>query len=151
MVEGMEAERNHQPLHNALALGKVLLAIMEEAERTREGAAPRGEKALVRRIHEYVREHAIEGFTKNDLEAACGRSYKYAGAVFAAAKGMSIRSWQNELRIQYASRLLCESDRSVAAIAEDCGFNDPFTFSRAFRRITGYAPSEYRNLAEPRI
>lgn len=50
------------------------------------------------------------------------------------------------LRLQASYAALsdpCE-DRSVAAIGEACGFYDPSTFSRAFRREFGITPSDLR-------
>ena len=47
-------------------------------------------------------------------------------------------------RLEVASRLLRESDRSVADIAQECGFYDHSGFSRAFRAAMGVTPSEFR-------
>jgi AraC-like DNA-binding protein len=47
-------------------------------------------------------------------------------------------------RITLASRLLRESDQSVASIALTCGFYDHSAFTRAFRKLTGVAPSRAR-------
>ncbi len=48
-------------------------------------------------------------------------------------------------RIAAASRLLRETDRSVAEIALECGFYDHSAFSRAFRVMTSVTPSEFRS------
>jgi len=48
-------------------------------------------------------------------------------------------------RIAAASRMLCDSERSVAEIAHSCGFFDHSAFTRAFRSATGMSPSEYRS------
>ena len=47
-------------------------------------------------------------------------------------------------RLEVASRLLLESDRPVADIAQECGFYDHSAFSRAFRMAMGVTPSEFR-------
>ncbi|MCE9607075.1 MAG: helix-turn-helix domain-containing protein [Planctomycetia bacterium] len=47
-------------------------------------------------------------------------------------------------RIAAASRMLRDSDRSVAEIAHSCGFFDHSAFARAFRSATGMTPSEFR-------
>ncbi len=47
-------------------------------------------------------------------------------------------------RIANASRLLLETDQSIAEIAQACGFYDHSAFSRAFRLATGATPSEFR-------
>lgn len=45
---------------------------------------------------------------------------------------------------KYASRMLKDSDINVTDIAHQLGYNDMSHFCRAFRRITGVTPSEYR-------
>ena len=47
-------------------------------------------------------------------------------------------------RVTLASRLLRETDKSVASIAQACGFYDHSAFTRAFRKLTGTTPTELR-------
>jgi len=47
-------------------------------------------------------------------------------------------------RIAAASRLLRETERSVAEIALDCGFYDHSAFTRAFRAVTSVTPTQFR-------
>jgi PAS domain S-box-containing protein len=47
-------------------------------------------------------------------------------------------------RLAAASRLLLETERSVADIALACGFYDHSAFTRAFRSATGGTPTEFR-------
>ncbi len=48
-------------------------------------------------------------------------------------------------RIATASRLLRETDKSVAEIAQAAGFSDQSAFTRTFRSATGVTPSAYRS------
>lgn len=47
-------------------------------------------------------------------------------------------------RLAAASRLLQETNRSIAEIALACGFCDHSAFTRSFRSATGVTPSEFR-------
>jgi len=49
-----------------------------------------------------------------------------------------------QTRLTAATRLLRESQDSVAGIAFRCGFYDHSAFSRAFQRAMGVTPSDYR-------
>jgi AraC-like DNA-binding protein len=51
-------------------------------------------------------------------------------------------------RITAGSRLLRETDSSIAEIALNCGFADHSAFTRAFRAVTGHSPSQYRRLKQ---
>lgn len=48
-------------------------------------------------------------------------------------------------RIAAASRLLRDTDRSVAEIALECGFSDHSAFTRAFRVVTSVTPTQFRH------
>jgi AraC-like DNA-binding protein len=39
---------------------------------------------------------------------------------------------------------LVESADSMKEIARQCGWGDPFHFSKDFKRLTGMTPTEYR-------
>ncbi len=47
-------------------------------------------------------------------------------------------------RITAASRLLQDTDRTIADIAQECGYFDQSAFTRAFRATTGLTPGELR-------
>ena len=49
-----------------------------------------------------------------------------------------------EVRFEAAARLLRETDASALEIALEVGYEDPAHFSRAFKRIAGISPREYR-------
>jgi PAS domain S-box-containing protein len=51
-------------------------------------------------------------------------------------------------RLAAASRLLLETERSVADIALACGFYDHSAFTRAFRTATGGTPTEFRTAGQ---
>jgi AraC family transcriptional regulator len=53
------------------------------------------------------------------------------------------------LRLARAATLLLRSNLSVAAVAHDCGFANPYHFSRRFHRVYGHPPGRYRR-ATPR-
>jgi AraC-like DNA-binding protein len=47
-------------------------------------------------------------------------------------------------RIQLGTRLLRESNRNVATIALDVGYESEAAFSRAFKRMVGMPPAAWR-------
>jgi AraC-like DNA-binding protein len=58
--------------------------------------------------------------------------------------GLTPSQFITKSRIAAASRMLRDSDRSVAEIAHACGFSDHSAFTRAFRSASGMTPSEFR-------
>lgn len=53
------------------------------------------------------------------------------------------------LRMREASRLLVETQLSIAEIARAVKFSDPLYFSRRFRKETGLSATEYRRVHRP--
>lgn len=49
------------------------------------------------------------------------------------------------MRMQRAMALLVNESYSIAAIARNIGYENPFAFSTAFKRFAGVSPSIYRN------
>lgn len=49
-----------------------------------------------------------------------------------------------KVRLEAALQRLRESDKSIAAIASECGYSDQSAFSRRFHRTVGMSPSDYR-------
>jgi AraC-like DNA-binding protein len=47
-------------------------------------------------------------------------------------------------RMQLASKLLLQSNATVASIAGDTGYDSEAAFSRAFKRIVGASPAVWR-------
>jgi AraC-like DNA-binding protein len=44
-----------------------------------------------------------------------------------------------------AAHLLADPKRQIIDVAYAAGYSDPSNFSRAFRRIAGLSPTEYRD------
>ena len=49
-----------------------------------------------------------------------------------------------EIRIRHASELLLHFEHKLQRVAEMSGYADPFSFSRAFKRVMKVSPSDYR-------
>ena len=67
------------------------------------------------------------------------------------AEGTSFRALSAEGRRSQAELLLADDTLSIGEIAEQLGFSDLSSFSQAFKRWTGLAPSVYRNRARETI
>lgn len=63
---------------------------------------------------------------------------------FKKTTGKTFTQLVNEYRIINASRLLNESQMSIADICFECGFNNFSHFNKQFNDITGKSASQYR-------
>ena len=78
------------------------------------------------------------------LARIAGLSPSRFHAVFRAAFGVAPVRWIQERRLGRARELLAGSELSVQEVARRAGFQDPFHFSRLFKRREGLAPVAYR-------
>ena len=51
-----------------------------------------------------------------------------------------------ECRLRQAEKLLMSTHARVSEIAQTCGFNDAYHFSRIFKKHCGHSPAEFRKL-----
>jgi AraC family L-rhamnose operon regulatory protein RhaS len=76
--------------------------------------------------------------------AELGMSRRCFTRLFRKAAGCSYAKYVERVRVEYARTLLRETDRGVATIAFECGFEDLSSFYRAFKRQTGEPPQRWR-------
>ena len=87
-----------------------------------------------------------EPISPSSLARKAGMSAARFARVIKRIHGISPMQLITKTRISAGSRLLCETETSVAEIALECGFSDHSAFTRAFRAITGMSPTEYRRM-----
>jgi AraC-like DNA-binding protein len=67
---------------------------------------------------------------------------------FAALTGQSPIAYLTAWRMSLAARRLRDGHATVRQIAQETGYESEFAFARAFKRATGSAPGQYRQLAQ---
>jgi len=80
----------------------------------------------------------------SELAEKYGYSERYIGKMFKKIRQISFSDYIINSRISKAKTLLCQTDLTIAAIAEETGFYDACHFSRCFGRITGTSPLKFR-------
>lgn len=95
---------------------------------------------LVRRAVEFVRAEANRPLTLAEVARAVHVSPNYLTGLFRAETGTPLGRFILAERVVRAQERLRQPGASVKAVAIELGFADPFTFSRAFKRVTGKAP-----------
>jgi AraC-like DNA-binding protein len=58
--------------------------------------------------------------------------------------GMTIFEYLNQIKIEFACKLLMNKNMSVMDIAFDSGFNNLSHFNKQFKKNTGLTPLEYK-------
>ena len=85
-----------------------------------------------------------EPWTLESLARAVGASRSGLAQRFSARTGEAPMEYLTRWRLQMAANLLTDTDATVAAVAERVGYGSGPAFSRAFKRVVGVTPSEWR-------
>ncbi|MDY0170339.1 MAG: DNA-binding transcriptional regulator [Thermoguttaceae bacterium] len=92
----------------------------------------------------FIRTHAKEPIGVADVVRHCAVSQRSLGLHFQSVLGHSVRAELQRVRIEWAKRLLAETNLSLEKVAEHAGFASLSYFCHAFRRTTGATPARYR-------
>ncbi len=96
----------------------------------------------------YMTERLDRTITLDELARHVGLSRQHLIEVFHEATGFPPIDYFQRIKMQRAGQMLDLTDLSVKQIAGELGFRDPLYFSRAFKKINGMSPSEYRSIAK---
>jgi transcriptional regulator GlxA family with amidase domain len=88
--------------------------------------------------------HLKENLSVEVLANRSGMSVRSFTRKFHAAVGSPPAAAVEKMRFEEAKRLLSEGNLPLKRVAAVCGFRDEQTLRRAFHRIAGVSPSEYR-------
>ncbi|MGW3966557.1 cupin domain-containing protein [Amycolatopsis sp. NPDC005003] len=84
-------------------------------------------------------------WTTETLAAATSVSRATLSRHFRAVLGQTPGAYLTQWRMDLASVRLRDTDEPVESISDAVGYGSPHAFSRAFRRVRGMAPGEYRS------
>lgn len=92
----------------------------------------------------YIEKHIADPNLSNAaLAKEMGISEVYLRKLFATHHNISPKQYILNIRIHKAQQLLTDTDLSIGAIAEQCGFTGPYHFCQIFKKRTGVTPSAY--------
>ena len=93
---------------------------------------------------EYLEEHLDESPTPAEFARRSQLTPARLARLTKRLFGLTPSLLLAKTRLTAATRMLLETDKTVAEIAVACGFYDHSAFTRAFRSATGMTPTEFR-------
>ena len=94
----------------------------------------------------YVNHHYTEKLSPAALSAQFGYHEAYFCRRFRELTGITFSEYVRALRMEYAQKLLKESEDEVGTVAWKCGYPDGSYFTREFRKMYGFTPSQFRRM-----
>lgn len=104
------------------------------------------EDPLIEELATLMRENAFQTVVIKKLAGDAGLSPVQFTRRFQAAFGTTPINYINTIRLQKAQSLLLETNLNLQQIAESCGYDNGFYFSRIFKRKLGVSPSQFRKM-----
>ncbi|ECG8516347.1 AraC family transcriptional regulator [Salmonella enterica subsp. salamae] len=101
----------------------------------------------IMKILEFVDAH-VESGRRTDISSISkysGYSSRHIQRLFHCVTGMNIGEYVRRRRMTRAALLLRLSVRTIADISLSLGFDSQQSFNREFKKMTGYAPRQYRD------
>ncbi len=134
----------------ALLLALLLARLRRQEPAVRRKAVPVAAPAMgmVMQVNQLAHQrNELPGI--KEIAQALGISQSHLRARFRASCGVSVGKHLRRLRLEKASGLLRLTPNRVSEIAEQCGFNSIYSFSRAFCAAFGQSPMAYRQSVGP--
>ena len=99
---------------------------------------------LIMEIRRYVSENYDKPFSLAKMAEDMNYSVSYICRAFKKNVSTTLMDYINKFRIQKALELLAGTNNdSIMGIANSVGFQDPYYFSRLFKKLTGMTPKNY--------
>ncbi len=137
-------ERAHHP-HVVNSLLSALVAYLLEPEPMTE---PEPRLSPIERVRHRILTRDTWPVTVTELAHHVGLSVSRASHLFHETYGTTLKGFIDHTRANLIGLHLRYSDMSIKDIAAATGFEDIYSFSRFFKRMTGVSPRAYRRRAD---
>lgn len=123
---------------------EIVMRLHAETEQ-RPSSKPVERPPQIEQAISYCRANLTRPIGVGDLARASGYSRFHFIRRFRRSEGVSPSEFIRNERMSVAARLLVETDRPIAAIAEKTGFASSNYFTKVFRRVYGMPPTAFRH------
>lgn len=103
------------------------------------------ENSTIFLIREYISKHYVDyTLSIKDISDHVHLSSSYLCTVFKTETGETLNQYITDYRIEIAKQLLSDSRNKITEISSRVGYCDGNYFGKAFKKVVGLTPSEYR-------
>lgn len=114
-------------------------------------AEKRTHKQLYYDMIDYIKENTGRSLKVMDVAAHFGYNEKYLSHMFHQLSGISLKQYILKTKMDTANFMLTDTNAPILEIALALGFTDSHNFSKAYKKVNGLTPSEYRNAFSKRL
>lgn len=109
------------------------------------------QKQMYYDIIDYIKLNISQNLKVNDIAKHFGYNEKYLSHLFCNISNVPLKQYILSCKMNVANFLLTDTNRPISDIAGELGFSDSHNFSKAYKKVCGMTPSEYRNTFSKRL
>ena len=121
-----------------------IIAMLEEEFHASYTTAESTDNFYITQAVDYIKKSPLQYITVTDVADYLHISRSHLYGLFKKHLGTTPQAFLTSAKIIAARDFLTVTDIPIANIAVSCGYQNPFAFSRAFKKETGMTPKEYR-------
>jgi AraC-like DNA-binding protein len=146
-LKKMLFEQRNQDRISTYAILVSLMNVLILLERSRTTVSYTDANTLrAERMRSYLETHYFSDITTKDLAALFEISVRYVNDIFKERFNTTPMQYLNNVRIDRAKDLLVETDKDIATICFEVGFENISTFYRSFKNVMGISPNKFREM-----
>ena len=103
------------------------------------------QEKYVRKVIEFISKNYSGKISISDIASYIGLDRSYLYVIFNRFMNISPQNFLINYRVERAVDLMQNPELTIGDISRSVGYEDPFQFSKIFKKIKGVSPSEFRN------
>jgi len=121
---------------------EILMLLLEQAESYSKVyiSVSKSDKEKLHAVKELIEQNLLQQFSLREFSFSVGLNEFKLKMGFRELFGRTVFGYINELRMDYAKKLILNENRSIAEVADSLGYSEPHHFSYAFKRKFGFSP-----------
>ncbi|WP_406839768.1 GlxA family transcriptional regulator [Streptomyces sp. AHU1] len=137
----------------ALTIARHLVVFLRrpgnQAQFSAQLAAQTARREPLREVQRWISEHPGDDLSVEALAVRARLSPRHFARAFRTETGTTPGRYVERVRLEHARRLLEDTTDGVEEVARTCGYGTPEAMRRAFVKLLGSAPAEYRRRFRP--
>ena len=142
IANGTKKTQNAQEICSSYL--RILLLSLAESQNAEQPAASAA-VATYHNCRKYIDDNFSSIVSPAQAADACGINIRYMSRLFKRYATLTPQEYIMRLKLNKAANLLLTSTLPVYKIAQAVGFDDPYHFSRNFKKLHELSPATYRN------
>ncbi|MBW5445197.1 helix-turn-helix domain-containing protein [Cohnella sp. CFH 77786] len=139
-----------QTLNNYLTTS-ILCELYNQLSIVQNQSRKNRKQQLYNDIVDYIKWNRMENMKVNQLAEHFGYNAKYLSFLFSEIAGISLKQFMLQEKTDAAKSLLTDTNQSIKEISQQLGYSESHQFTHSFKKMTGLAPTDYRNAYSSRL